>query len=392
MERIVTLESLRKSLDSTTTVAVVSSRLGHNPILHRHICRFLSRSMLDCRARNATLIIATGSAIEPWAVRAAELFGIPIVRIAIEKDDPNADFFVQEVEPSLSRDQVIIELATRVDAVYVRRGGAIDSHLTQRIGDCHDATTRVAITDQKQCAAAGLIDAGAIGWYYAKVESASPNANALGNVDAVLSKVAADNLWTRSDGQWLVHCTRGPSGHWPGETSRQYRDSVLIGDGRSIDRGPIDALVRIVRSGRLIAGAIATSKEVPVVCFSEVPLVELLDRRCFRPQLGRWDYEPFGIAIRRSAAKSIGMEPVIYGEPRLRQTLSVQDRYRFHPIGKTFDWRTEREWRSRQAVDLNALAQDDIRVFAYDSPESRQRLDHCPWQVSFITQNAGLRV
>ncbi len=382
MERTTTFESLQNSLAQTTTVAVVSSRLGHDIDLHRHVCRFLTRSLLDCRTRNATLIIATGSAIEPWATRAAELFGVKALRIAIGKDDPSADHFLpSEKRP---RDTFVIELADRVDAVYVRTGGNVEKGLRQRINRLHDASTRVAITSDSKCAAAGLIASGAIGWFYSVSANKPPVTPP--------PDFGENDQWTRTDGQWLVHCTRGPKANWPDETVRQYRDSILIGDDSSTDRQPIDALCRIIGSGRLIATSTATSKKHPVVCFSEVPLAQLLDRRCFRPQLGRWDYEPFGIAIRRSVAALLGIEPVIYGEPNRRKTLLEQDRYRFHPVGKTYDWQSEKEWRSRISIDMAALPKSDIRVFAADTLESRNRLVGCPWAVSFITQCADQSV
>ncbi len=387
MEQTVSLQSLRESLDSVTTVAAVSSRLGRNPILHRHVCRFLCRSTFDCRSRGGSLIVAAGSAIEPWALRSAELFGVPVIRIAVGKRHVGADFFVPPTDAfDLIGDQVVIDLADRVDGVYVRRRGAIERHLRQRIASRRDATTRVAITEQSNCAAARLISAGAIGWYYAAQQAQTGPDQADDAIRPATGPPWTDNAWTRTDGQWLVHCTRAPAGRWPDETIRQYRDSILIGDSHAADREPLDALTRIIRHGRLIAAATASSRDHLVVCFSELPLVELLDRRCFRPHLGRWDYEPYGIAIRRTIAKSIGIKPVIYGQPELRTVLPARDRYRFHPIGKTYDWRGEREWRCDKTIDLNSLDPADVRVFAADSAPARERLADCRWRVSLITQ------
>jgi hypothetical protein len=158
----------------------------------------------------------------------------------------------------------------------------------------------------------------------------------------------------------------------------------LLGDESAARRGPLDALIRIVRSGQLVAGATATSKTHPVVCFSALPLKELLQKRCFRPQLGRWDYEPYGIAIRLSVAKRLGIQPVIYGETKDRALLHAEDQFRFHPIGKTFDWREEREWRSSESVNLAAMNPDDIRVFAEDLSIARLRLQDCRWPITLV--------
>ncbi len=148
-------------------IAVTSSRLGHDSGLHRHVCQFLTRCLLDCRQRNAALLVASGSAIETWATRAAELFAVPIVKLSVDSDDDHADIVIgsNSGEP-LSRDATIIALADRVDAVYVRRGGIVERCLRARVEDRCDASTRVAVSLTRQCAAPGLIAVGAIGWFH----------------------------------------------------------------------------------------------------------------------------------------------------------------------------------------------------------------------------------
>ena len=384
--RVVQRPKLRSD---TKLIAVTSSRLGKDSRRHRRICQFLTRTMQDCRQRSATLLVASGSAVEPWAIRAAELFGVPVIRVSVESDetttDPSTLVIAGVQNSSLSRDAVVIALADRIDAIYVRQKGAIAKCIEHRLTPFDAASTRVAISLTSQCAGSDLVSKGAIGWFLAE-----PNRIARLDRSAFDSEIATsiedDDAWTRSDGSWLVHCTRKREGAWPGETQRQYRDSILLGEQESADRGPLQALTRIVRSRRLVAGSIATSHDHPVVCFSAVPLQELMQRRCFRPQLGRWDYEPYGVAVRMSAAKRLGMAPVIYGDPKERGALSPDQRYRFHPIGKTYDWREEREWRANQSVNLKELDSDDVRIFALDSQESRTRLVNCPWRVTLLSE------
>lgn len=365
-------------------IAVTSSRLGHDSSLRRHVCQFLSRCLLDCRQRNAVLLVASGSAIEAWATRAAELFAVPVVRLSVDPNDDLADIVIGTArDEPLSRDATLIALADRVDAVYVRRGGTVERCLQARVEDRCDASTRVAVSLTRHCAASGLIAAGAIGWFHSSAKSDRCKLFSTDGDDSRLEETRSDE-WTRTDGQWLIHCTRQCDGAWPGETQRQYRDSILLGDESSASRGPLDALIRIVRSGQLVAGATATSKAHPVVCFSALPLKELLQRRCFRPQLGRWDYEPYGIAIRLSVAKRLGIQAVIYGDTKDRALLPAEDQFRFHPIGKTFDWREEREWRSCESVNLAAMNPDDIRVFAEDLSNARMRLQDCRWPVTLV--------
>lgn len=378
-------------------IAVTSSRLGNDSLLHRHVCQFLTRCLLDCRQRKAALLVASGSAIEVWATRAAELFAVPIVKLSVDSNENNiADIVVAAVsgEP-VSRDRAVIALADRVDAVYVRRGGTVERCLRARVASRCDASTRVAVSLTRHCAAPGLIAVGAIGWFHSGAKSDRSKLDSPVDDDSRFDETSNEactqtDQWTRTDGQWLIHCTRQRDGAWPGETERQYRDAILLGDESSANRGPLDALVRIIRAGQLVAGATATSKSHPVVCFSALPLKELLQRRCFRPQLGRWDYEPYGIAIRLSVAKRLGIRPVIYGETKDRARLPAEDQFRFHPIGKTFDWREEREWRSSESVNLAAMNIGDIRVFAADLSNVRRRLQHCPWPLTLVAETEPL--
>ena len=372
-------------------IAVVSSRLGLDRGVHQQACRFLARSMLDCRARNGVLLIADGSAIDPWATRAAELFGIPVLRVFVNtqpdvslSDRNETRVFVVSTDGSQPcRDRTVIALADRVDAVYLRKGGKIASALRHRIGSRHDATTRVAVSSEDNGAALSLIAAGAIGWVCVPLRTCGDD----GRLDFVghAQRVSGTRLdWAATDGQWLVHHTRGCVGAWPGETEQQYRDAMLLGDGSVTPRGPLQALARIVRGRRLVASAIATERRFRVVCFSASPLRERLRSRCYRPHLKRWDAEPYGVAIRVAAAQRIGAMPVVYGDPELRDRMEPDDRYRFQSVGKTYDWTKEREWRVLGDVDLSVCRQDDVRVFVPSTADADTIQAWCPWEIARV--------
>ena len=362
-------------------IGIASSRLGHCPDIHRHACLFLSRSVLDCRDRNGILLVAAGSAIECWAVRAAELFSVPVIKICVNEEfdcEAESAIRISNDSMSLSRDEVLVALADRVDIVQVRRVGKISAAVQKRLQQTSDASTRVAISPNPKCDAGRLIQAGAVGWYHADASLA----------DALPAhskdEFTNDAEWTKRSGEWLVHCTRAVKGPWPDETTAQYRDQILLGYQPATQRGPIDSLCRILRSGQLLASSVATSKRHPVVCFTEVSLNEILSRRCYRPQLGRWDYEPFGLAIRRTAAVDLGIQPVIYGQSNDRQFLAANDQFRFHPVGKTYDWRTEKEWRSPRSINLSDIQTDDVRVFAYQSNEAKEKLSPPDYPITWI--------
>lgn len=371
-------------------VTVTSSHLGHGKLLHRSVCEYLSRSMLDCRDRDAALFIAKGTAIAPWAEHAAELFGVPIIRGVVNQEAAGgtADVLFRATNgQALSRDEVAIAVADRVDALFVRQRGKVERCLAARLRQRRDASTRVAITRHPRCGAGPLIAAGAIGWYLPQLdgETAAERRDiglTLGGSDG---DVTGDAGWADREGQWLVHCTRALPAAPPGQTERQYLDAMLLGQADARDTSPLGTLRRIVRSGRLVASVGSTTHRHPVVCFSACALTELLARRCYRPHLHRWDYEPYGVAIRIDTARRIGVRPVVYGTPDDLRQIDASERHRFQPRGTTYDWTQEREWRCPVDIDLTRLDPDSVRLFVPTAEDARQLAARGRWRVSVVS-------
>ncbi|MEL6899221.1 MAG: hypothetical protein AAFP90_24220, partial [Planctomycetota bacterium] len=125
-------------------------------------------------------------------------------------------------------------------------------------------------------------------------------------------------LLAGSSPRWLVHCTRGLTDPPAAYQDDAWRDSVLdsqdtnaVLQGPAASPRPIDTLIKILLQQRLSASRLL-NRQSPVVCFSGVPLADLLSRRQFRSHLGRWDYEPFGIALRTNVIQDAGGFPVEY--------------------------------------------------------------------------------
>jgi len=380
-------------------VTVTSSHLGHDKTLQRSVCEYLSRSLLDCRARDAALFIATGTAIAPWAERAAKLFGVPTIRGVVNREAAGGTagvLFHATNGQALSRDEVAIAVADRVDALFVRQRGKVERCLAARLRQRRDASTRVAITRHPRCGAGPLVAAGAIGWYLPSPEAggrspspvhetiAGTTANGATLVDTD-NDVTGDAGWADREGQWLVHCTRALPAAPPGQTERQYLDAMLLGHADPRDTSPLGTLRRIVRSGRLVASVGSTTHRHPVVCFSACALTELLARRCYRPHLHRWDYEPYGVAIRIDTGRRIGVRPVVYGTPDDLRQIDAADSYRFQPRGTTYDWTQEREWRCPVDIDLTRLDPDSVRLFVPTAEDARQLATRGRWRVSVVS-------
>jgi hypothetical protein len=370
-------------------VTVTSSHLGHDKVLHRSVCEYLSRSMLDCRDRGAALFIAEGTAIASWAEHAAALFGVPVIRGAVNQESGGwaaGVLFHATNGRVLSRDQVAIAVADRVDAVFVRRRGTIRRCLAARLRQRRDASTRVAITRHPQCGSGPLVADGAVGWYLPSPDrETTADTREVGITPGEIGgDVTNDTEWADREGQWLVHCTRALPAAPPGQTERQYLDAMLLGQADPRDAAPLGTLRRIVRTGRLVASVGSTTHRHPAVCFSACALTELLARRCYRPHLHRWDYEPYGVAIRVDAAQRIGVQPVVYGTPEDLRRIDTAERYRFQPRGTTYDWTLEREWRCPVDIDLTRLDPDAVRLFVPTAEDARQLGARRRWTVSVV--------
>ncbi|MCM2370444.1 hypothetical protein [Aporhodopirellula aestuarii] len=343
-------------------VAIVCSRVGHDARRHRTMSQQIAASLQQIKRDNATLLIADHTAIDPWVTHAADVFHVPSIRI--EKTD--------------ERDRLMIAMADRVDAVYVRPGGKVTAMLRQRAA-IQSGIVQIAIDNSGQQRALewDLLGAGAVGRYLPENASDKPAFVSSDDTPPFPTMDAVD--WA----SYLVHCTRSVSGPWPGQTWDQYRDDLLLADPQSASRDAIDALCRIVRKQRLVAGAITSRRTTPVVCLSAVPLPELLARRTYRSHLHRWDYEPFGIAIRRDAAIRFGIEPVIYGDRDLENRLTDRERFRFQATGKTHDWTAEQEWRSASDIDLSRFDTNDVCIFVPDqTAAARAASVNCGrWQI-----------
>lgn len=357
-------EDLHSSLAADRPwLTLASSHLGHCGSLHREVCRFVSRSLLEARKNGSVLVIVLGSAIEPWARRAAELFSIPTLIVSVNpktKRERGADIVISG-NRRLQRDAVAVAICDRVDCPLVRAGGHIEAALRRRLAGGPDSRLRVAIhptsdTKTRRCAQL-MMSLGAVGWYVPPTSEPQRT---------IRCATVVSNEWSRTEDAWLVHCTRAGSSEMSGTFQR---DAMLIGHSLTV-ASPMETLMQIVRGKRLIGSAIASDHRFPVVCFSSRSLASLLAERAYRPHLHRWDYEPYGIAIRRSAAVKAGMMPVIYGVAGERERLQASDRYRFQATGKTYDWTREREWRKLGDVELTQFADEDIRVFVPSTEEA----------------------
>lgn len=309
------------------------------------------------------------------------------------------------------RDRTMLLASDRIFALAVRRGGNIERLLRVRLTDraFPPASVFVAIGAGlvRQRAARPLLATGAIGWLLAR-DDESPigsdereNAGAchsLGPVSHVSSagrmdvprapqaQPAARLLGveaSRETWSYLTHCTRGFTGPWPEQAEDDFLDDLIW--ERHADRSPLASLIRILSRRRLIASSRAIRGGWEVVSFTAVPLARLARLRVFRAHRRRWDFEPYGIAIRAEWLRRIGARPVIYGEEPCWNSLREADRPFFQRSQtrgtNTRDWTVEQEWRILGSVTLDLFPPEAGFVFVPDEDAARSVLPFSQWPV-----------
>lgn len=391
---------------------VVMSRLGRNLLARQRELAMLFRFAEQAISHRQAVLAVPGTAAHRWLKRSCELLAGPLIEaelVAAAADDaPAAGTVADRQQPlsrvwqipqaaaptgPLTRDALAVLLADRVDAVWVRPGGIVHGLLLQRLAEAPTAAVSVLVPPPgAERATAGspviaeLLAAGAVGYCCPEPQPGSESAahGSGSEVPQAESDSAALASLLQAPHRWLIHCTRAPQGPWPGQSEQQFCDGLLLAAPRAAEPTPLTTLQRILTQRKLVGTSRTIAGQQPVVCFSASPLLEVVGRRRFRPHLGRWDAEPYGLAIAVDAARRLGAQPVLYHDgPAQAAPGPPEERWRRQARGRTFDWTAEHEWRLPGIADLRLLHRSEIVVFVDDDAEI-ERLPPTPWPVVSI--------
>lgn len=301
-------------------------------------------------------------------------------------------------------DAAVAILSHRLFAIQVRPNGKVSNWIQRRLSEPGVAlgTTWVASMpdpSQSQRRLHMQLNAqGAVLWLRTELESSS----AVGRVDVsgcnfrewgcsrrtvppTLQPIGSLSSWRGRSEEYLIHCTRARRGPWPDQEYAEYLDEALRFETRQVS-SPFATLHRIVTTQRLVATRWMRRGELDTVCFSGVPLRELLQRRRFQSHLGRWDWEPYGIAIRRSWLEQRGARPVEYLNPREMEQCPTERLAFAQPIGNIdgpFDWTQEKEWRVGHDLRLQDLSPGDGFLFVATKAEAAFLAHYAKWPVLY---------
>jgi hypothetical protein len=292
------------------------------------------------------------------------------------------------------RDRAVAALSDQLVVLRLRPGGQWDRLVRARLIDPSWplASVRIAVGPglTPPELAQGLLDLGAVGWSVpqadeqrrADAQAALPEGPE--RLPAAMTAVPPAEGW-----EFLTHCTRRRDGPWPGQSEQEYLDDLILGRPGA-DHSALAALRRIAQQQRLIASSEGIRGAARAVSFTDVPLAELRRLHVFRPHRGRWDFEPFGICIRRHWLEQLGARPVLYGDDRLWAALPPEQRPFFQmrqarAAGhSSMDWTVEREWRCLEDVDLRRLPSSEAFLFAPSDADARDLARVSRWPVAVV--------
>lgn len=363
------------------------------------------------------------SASAPYAGRlrhACERFGLPYLMLG-QKEQLDAGAKDRIVIPRLLgnplpnradlmdsplEDRAVAILSHQLFGLHVRPDGKVARLVEARLSEPSMApgSTIVAVNErglpsarQRTATLAWrLADQGAVLWF------PSDGSNDLGSNRNVWMRVwgcerrgrsstwmpfgrATPKLLTSND--YLIHFTRSRHGTWPDQSIEHLFDEAIRLEWTP-QKSPLQTLRRILAKQRLVASSHLRRGALRTVCFTAQSIQTMLDRRGFQSHLGRWDWEPYGIAIRRTWLSEHGARPVRYLPSGDISHLSHKDQAFSQPLPKDDrhrDWSIEREWRVQDDIRLCQIPADQGFVFVHRRSEASSLSSLSRWPIVYLS-------
>ncbi|MBU1318501.1 MAG: hypothetical protein KKG33_03275 [candidate division Zixibacteria bacterium] len=168
---------------------------------------------------------------------------------------------------------------------------------------------------------------------------------------------------------YLTHWTRSFDGPWPNQKSFDYYDEMIASAG-SYSHRALNSLKNILQTSKIFGTGERIQGGYEVVSLTERHPADAVTLMKWRARFVRWNFEPYGIAIERNFAESIGIRPVIYATPNIFQNMRDCDKPYFQNKGeKSGNWEPEQEWRFHGDIDLSELPADKAKIIVRKGSE-----------------------
>ncbi|MFY9254682.1 MAG: hypothetical protein WAO83_14615 [Fuerstiella sp.] len=283
-------------------------------------------------------------------------------------------------------DRALMNAGERIVALSCRPKGNVERLLLRKLEVPENSRPLVLVsaTENGPAIPESLIQGGAIPWLLAAspAEFESSDSVELSDDRSFQPVLIADGPVEVPD-EWLCHWTRPVAGPWQDQAEDEFLDELILGC-ETADRSAFAALIRLMTQ-QVIKCSVSAKGKPSTVSFTSVPLAEFRSRRIFRRHRQRFDFEPWGVAIRKAALQTVGAETVAYLDddspvdavpPRFTQR-------RFSSNGQ-IDWSVEQEWRVEGDVELGWFANADVVLFVDHALAAASLRRDSPWQVLVV--------
>ena len=396
------------------TVAVVMSRLRRLVVPDEPWLCALRATLRKIAVDRANLVVADGTAGNDFVRHCALRLnvacqGIEVTNVnnssgddvTFRRQDAAATGSIPNIERCSGddiplRDRALIAAADTVYVLQLRPAGNLHRLLKERIEQPRGGIVLVDLPGlQPDVIKDDLLKAGAEIWRPTTdecrpIDSVSPTARESDNkYPSIHPHIYEIVPFPSAEGwEFLAHTTRACPGPWPDESFEQYANS-LVESHPEAEHSTLSTLRRIVSQKKLIASGRAIRGGCPTVSFTACPLENLPALHRYRTHRVRWDFEPYGLCLRRSWLQSRGVRPVRYGDEALWQSLTEDERPFFQlAVGESgIDWTVEQEWRAVGDVSLHGLTSDDVILFVPDFESAKSIASVTTWPITLWPGN-----
>lgn len=400
-------------IPSGTGLGIASSRLRRAPDSHESVLQALRHIAAAFDRGSEHLIASAGTSLAEYIEGLSRVYELPVLKISccsnreagiawLEdaiSNRPAANSHHLMLSPAADnsnkpdtttipiRDRVIALVSERLVILSLRDGGnwsrLLDAGLTANLWRAGSVRIHAGDDSCPSEVVERLQLKGAVAWHLSSVKpTSSPVSSTLqqraiaGPTEkAVLVELTAED---QSDG-WLLHWTRSnlPQSN-QGDLAESLAKALTHEPERSLsdDCSAAGVLRRILKDGLIRASNRNSRTGRKVVCLTAVTLTELAERRVYRRHRMRWDFEPYGVAVRSSRIRQLGGRPVIYGTETDWESIPEGERLWFQPqtssVGtEQIDWSVENEWRVPGDVPLATIPRHDVFVFCKTEAEAQ---------------------
>ena len=386
-----TVDCRSPELLARKTIFVASSRLPRKLDTIPELFDALLKLATQLDPAKDALITTEGTTCDRLVRRIGELFRIPVVVLQGTASKTEFRRLAETIKESTNEiailtneqvgaDDLLAWFASRMVVLSVRPKGNLHRAVLARLSA--GKKTRMLVSDQltKSSLVEELLGEGATGWYLfgkAGTDQQSPSQN---------TNVVSVDAFQSDD--FLLHWTRRRAGPWPEQPVSEYLDELIFRQPEQ-QRSELAVLRRILATSTILASNDLTRSPRRVVCFSDLSLKQLQQRRVFRPHLSRWDFEPYGVAIRKSWLEQQGARSAIYGDEAIWDSLAECDRpfFQLNQKESSVDWSLEEEWRIIGDVDLRNVPADQAVVFVPTIDAANQVAEFSRWPVVVLGQS-----